>query len=96
MPYLGVGRLFLAIFTFVFAVYLFTGLLGAPLKSISALLPPPTVSSQPIGSAQVQPGVQVADALCGPAKYADKLHLPQGLQGYFEYEQGYSLCQRTE
>jgi thioredoxin-related protein len=26
--------------------------------------------------------------LCGPAKYADKLHLPLGLTGYFDYEQG--------
>ena len=26
--------------------------------------------------------------LCGSAKYADKLHLPHGLPGYFDYEQG--------
>jgi hypothetical protein len=38
--YLGIGRLFLSIITFTFVVYLFTGLLGSPLSSISALLPP--------------------------------------------------------
>jgi thiol:disulfide interchange protein DsbD len=26
--------------------------------------------------------------LCGTAKYADKLHLPKGLPGYFDFEQG--------
>jgi hypothetical protein len=40
VPYVGVGRLFLSVAVFTFVVYLFTGLLGAPLKSISALLPP--------------------------------------------------------
>lgn len=25
---------------------------------------------------------------CEPPKYADKLHLPHGLEGYFDYEQG--------
>ena len=86
-PYLGVGRLFLAIATFTFVVYLFTGLLGSPLKSISALLPPPTVTAAPL-SGQVATGVMAPQQLCGPAKYGDKLHLPHGLNGYFDYENG--------
>jgi thiol:disulfide interchange protein DsbD len=32
--------------------------------------------------------VDQAKPLCGTAKYADKLHLPYGLTGYFDYEQG--------
>ncbi|WP_372936479.1 protein-disulfide reductase DsbD family protein [Mariniphaga sediminis] len=86
LPYIGVGRLLLSAATFTFVIYLFTGLFGAPLKSISALLPP-----QSAGQSYFQAGTAgptVPDQLCGPAKYADKLHLPHGLNGYFDYEQG--------
>lgn len=40
MPYLGVGRLALAIITFSFVVYLIPGMWGAPLKGLSGYLPP--------------------------------------------------------
>jgi thiol:disulfide interchange protein DsbD len=87
LPYVGVGRLFLAIITFTFVVYLFTGLLGNPLASVSSLIPPQSVRtgfySNTAGASQ-NPTVE----LCGPAKYADKLHLPHGLPGYFDFEQG--------
>jgi thiol:disulfide interchange protein DsbD len=88
LPYVSVGRLFLAIVTFTFVVYLFTGLFGAPLKSISALIPPPSVNAVAFNNAQVQHSAVSSSAECGPAKYADKLHLPHGLPGYFDYEQG--------
>ncbi len=87
MPHLGVGRMFLSLITFTFVIYLFTGLLGAPLNGISALIPPASenrMHTQIIHSS----GSLQATELCGPAKYADKLHLPHGLPGYFDYEQG--------
>ncbi len=88
VPAVSVGRLMLAIISFVFVIYLYTGLHGAPLSSISSLLPPAQVK----GSAAVSHTTATASgsgiALCGPAKYADKLHLPHGLQGYFDYKQG--------
>ena len=87
LPYVGVGRLFLSVVTFTFVLYLFTGLFGAPLTSISALIPPPgnntyftTNSSSVIENPESE--------LCGPAMYSDKLHLPHGLHGYFDFEQG--------
>ena len=88
LPYVGVGRFFLSVATFVFVLYLFTGLFGAPLQSISSLLPPPSV--RPVMMSGVSGGVQVGStqAECGPAKYGDKLHLPNGLAGYFDFEQG--------
>ncbi len=89
LPFIGVGRFFLSIVTFVFVMYLFTGLLGAPLKSISALIPPARSSHSYVsfnsgGSVTNSP----ATKLCGQVKYADKLHLPHGLPGYFDFEQG--------
>jgi thiol:disulfide interchange protein len=89
LPYVGVGRLFLAIITFSFVVYLFTGLLGNPLASVSSLIPPPSVHTYLSSNNSTTSVSQIpAQQLCGPAKYADKLHLPHGLQGYFDYEQG--------
>ena len=40
LPYLSVPRTFLAIIVFAWVVYLIPGMWGAPLKSISAFLPP--------------------------------------------------------
>jgi len=88
LPYLGVGRLFLAMITFSFVMYLFTGLLGASLSTVSSLIPPKSEHAIFSMNSSVGTSNHDAEQLCGPAKYADKLHLPSGLQGYFDYEQG--------
>lgn len=87
LPFIGVGRLFLSIVTFTFVMYLFTGLFGAPLASVSALIPPPSTHSLTSNTGNNVSNIPAYE-LCGPAKYADKLHLPNGLPGYFDYEQG--------
>lgn len=87
VPFVSVGRLMLSIVTFTFVIYLYTGLHGAPLSTISSLLPPPSAKNISIVN-QMGTTTTSSIALCGPAKYADKLHLPHGLQGYFDYEQG--------
>lgn len=88
IQYVGVGRLFLSIVTFTFVVYLFTGLLGNPLASVSSLIPPQTAHTNfSSGNSGNQLSVNTQE-LCGPAKYSDKLHLPNGLPGYFDFEQG--------
>jgi len=88
LHYLGVGRLFLSIITFTFVVYLFTGLLGNPLTSVSSLIPPQSVQSNYLLNKAGSQSTITVQELCGPAKYADKLHLPNGLPGYFDFEQG--------
>ncbi len=88
VPAVSVGRLMLAIISFVFVIYLYTGLHGKPLSSISALLPPAPVASITGVSHTSVTSSGTSIALCGPAKYADKLHLPHGLKGYFDYKQG--------
>jgi thiol:disulfide interchange protein len=96
LTHVGVGRLFLSVITFSFVVYLFTGLLGAPLSSISALLPPQSSGQNYFYSQSSVPTGEAQQELCGPAKYADKLHLPHGLSGYFDYEQGMACAQEQE
>ncbi len=85
----GVGRLALVIAVFSFVVYLIPGMWGAPLRGISGYLPP--ISTQDF-SGNAHGGFSYAEG--GEAgsgervKYADILHLPHGLPGYFDLEQG--------
>jgi thiol:disulfide interchange protein DsbD len=88
LPYISVGRFFLSAATFTFVVYLFTGLMGNPLAGISSLIPPASERSYSIQASGTTAMTSSLEQLCGPAKYADKLHLPHGLSGYFDYEQG--------
>ena len=70
VPYLSVGRLFSAILTFSFVLYLFTGLLGSPLRSIASLLPPATETHLSF-TGQTPHTFTTQTELCGPAKYAE-------------------------
>lgn len=91
VTHLGVGRLTLVIAVFAFVVYLIPGMWGAPLKALSGYLPP--LSTQDF---VLTPGsnVQVTGASSTTTlndtetrKYSDFLHLPHGLDGFFELEQ---------
>ncbi|MEN6456473.1 MAG: cytochrome c biogenesis protein CcdA [Prolixibacteraceae bacterium] len=94
-----VPRLMLSIITFAFVVYLIPGMFGAPLTAISGYLPPQTTLDFDLHKIVrdevklVSSGSPVAlptgnGALCEDPKYSEFLHLPHGLDGYFDYEQG--------
>jgi len=95
LSHLGVGRFLLAVVSLVFSLYLFTGLLGKPLTAISSLIPPPSAIHTVAWNNPVHEPVNENAALCGPAEYADKLHLPHGLSGYFEFNEALS-CAREQ
>lgn len=98
VEHIGFFRMLLAIATFAFVVYLVPGMFGAPLKSLSGLIPPKTGHSfdieQLIGQ-QRSSVVQDKSTICEEPKYADVLHLPHGLQGYFDYDQALA-CAREQ
>jgi thiol:disulfide interchange protein len=85
LPYVSVPRLFLATASFVFAIYLIPGLWGAPLKAVSALVPP--LSTQDFIVGQGNSSVAVNNELNKGRKYADFLHIPHNLDGFFDYEE---------
>ena len=102
LPFISVPRLTLAIITFSFVVYMIPGMFGAPLKFLSGYLPPMSshdfdlnhiireeVKSASFGDASHQ----AASQLCDKPKHAEILHLPHGLEGYFDYEQALA-CSR--
>ena len=84
-------RLLLIIFTFTFVIYLIPGLFGAPLKGISGWLPPMETQDFDINAIvrdNQGSGQSVHQGnMTEPAKYSDRLKLPHGLQGYFDYDQ---------
>ncbi len=87
-----VPRLILSIAVFSFVVYLIPGLWGAPLKMLAGYLPPPSTHDfDLVAMTRAQKG----EAVCDEPKYADFLHLPHGLQGYFDYQQALA-CARQQ
>jgi thiol:disulfide interchange protein len=102
LPRVTVPRLALAIASFSFVLYMLPGLFGANLSSISALIPPKssqqfdlTRSASPVGATGSAMMIAGEDELCGTPRYADVLHLPHGLTGYFDYEEGMA-CAREK
>ena len=90
-PYLGVGRLALAIVTFSFVVYLIPGMWGAPLKGLSGYLPPLHTQDFVIGKeAPTASGGETRMLLTVEGqkpKHSDFLHLPHGLEGFFDLKE---------
>jgi thiol:disulfide interchange protein DsbD len=102
IPHVTVPRLAFAIASFTFVLYMLPGLFGANLSSISALIPPKssqqfdlTWSTGPAGTTGDALMSSEEDALCGVPSYADFLHLPHGLKGYFDYAEGMA-CAREK
>ncbi|MCD8275114.1 MAG: thioredoxin family protein [Alistipes sp.] len=100
MPYLGVGRLALAIITFSFVVYLIPGMWGAPLKGLSGYLPPLHTQDFVIG----QGGPAAASGESGmlltadgkKPKHSDFLHLPHGLEGFFDLQEAEAYAAKVD
>jgi thiol:disulfide interchange protein DsbD len=84
---IGVGRLFLAILTFTFGVYLLPGMVGAPLKALSGFLPPQSSNEFDLTTLIVNNTATTSTTPQKTVKYGDKFKLPHGLQGYFDYQE---------
>ena len=95
----SVPRLLLAIVNFSFVVYLIPGLFGAPLKILAGYLPPMHTHDfdVPLIVAQQTSGgltlAQIDNSDCEEPQYADLLHFPHGIQGYFDYEQALACAE---
>ncbi|MGC9331212.1 MAG: protein-disulfide reductase DsbD family protein [Bacteroidales bacterium] len=89
IKHIGFFRLLLAIASLSFAVYLVPGLFGAQLTSISSLLPPPSAQKFELNNtgSSMPAESTVEDILCDDPLYNDFLEYPNGIHGYFDYEQ---------
>ena len=92
-------RFILAIFVFTFVVYMIPGMFGAPLKAISGWLPPIETQDFDVNK------IVREESGSGPAtatfsmdeapKYGDRLHLPHGIKGYFDYDQALAVAKKA-
>lgn len=97
MEKVGVFRLLMAIITFTLVMYLVPGMFGAPLKALAGYLPPMSTHDYDVPSiirANSGGGAAAKNKLCDQPKYADFLHFPHGIQGYFNYDQALACAKQ--
>jgi thiol:disulfide interchange protein len=101
VDHIAVPRLFFVIVAFTFALYLLPGIFGAPLKAVSGYLPSESSwdlnevireSTQNISA--VSTGSNDKSGLCDEPRYADRYHLPYGLTGYYDFNQGLACAKK--
>ncbi|ANE53202.1 protein-disulfide reductase DsbD family protein [Flavisolibacter tropicus] len=108
LPYVSVTRLLLAITAISFSVYMIPGLWGAPLKGISAFVPPMGTQDFIASPAASKPGagsstVSNQDELPHPNKYYDKMHIYEpetvtkyGMVTYFDYQEALEVSRKLK
>ena len=90
-PFVTLPRLFLSIVVLAFTLYLVPGLWGAPLKAVSAFLPPQDTQDFDLYTPTLLGGSgtpAAAATSAAPRKYANLFHAPLGLPAFFDYDEG--------
>ena len=99
LPHVSVPRLLLSVASFTFVIYLFLGLFGYELKTISPLLPPKSPNGLDLTQRAVYSGAPMSAAdsheECTPVKYADMFHMPFGLKGFYSLEEGLACAKAS-
>jgi len=97
LPYVSVPRAFIAIIVFAFVIYMVPGLWGAPLKSISAFLPPLSTQdfdlSAGIGTAAAPTNITSIKT----KKYEDlfkRLPKVKGIDDWYDYDQAIEVSKQ--
>jgi thiol:disulfide interchange protein DsbD len=93
IKYLSVPRLGLVITTFTFVAYMIPGLWGAPLKGLAGYLPP--LSSQDFNS-NIKGGAHGEGNITTTPSYANELHIPHGLVGYYDYDEALAAAKELK
>lgn len=106
ITHVSVKRLFLSVITFSFVIYLIPGMWGAPLKALSGYLPPMstldfnlsagTAGGTTTGSSGAGAYLDRSKIEGGAPKYSDFLHMPFGLEGFYDLEQGMAYAKSVK
>ncbi len=97
LEHLSPQRLFIAIITLAFTLYMVPGLWGAPLKAVAAFLPPQQTQDFDLYSQTL-----IAPKIAGTAsqqlsvrKYGDLFHAPYDLDVFFDYDEGLAYARKV-
>jgi len=90
IKHVSIMRLFFAIASFTFALYLLPGMWGAPLKALSGWIPPEYTQDFNLSNIQANTSStsNVHTAALPPKKFVDKIAAPFGLHAYFDLDEG--------
>lgn len=88
-----------SIFVFAFVIYMIPGMVGAPLNAISGWLPPVETHDfdlhKVIREETKFATLELQNEELEAPHYADKLELPHGIKGYFDYNQALRVAQKV-
>lgn len=94
VPYVSIPRLFIAIFSFAFAMYLVPGLWGAPVNILSGIAPPLNTQDFILGGNVGAPSAASSD-FPAAVKYNDVLHPPRGFNAFFDLDEGLAYAKKV-
>src|SRR5690606_3317040 len=103
--YVSIFRLFLAIASFSFAVYLLPGMWGAPLKGMSAFVPPMGTQDFVLSNGGSGSGAHHSSNLGGvrPVKYVNEMKpfepqavINMGLETFYDYEEALAASKQLK
>lgn len=93
LPYLSVPRLFMAIATFSFVMYLVPGMWGAPLKALSGYLPPQETIDFDLSKGKAVSSEPKSDL--GDVRFKELFHLPHEIDGFFDLKQALAYSKKV-
>jgi thiol:disulfide interchange protein len=96
--FLSIPRLMISIVVLSFTIYMIPGLWGAPLKSISAFLPPQGTQDFDLYTPTLTGGGGSSAAVThdeGKHKYSDIFHAPLNLNVFFDYDEGLAYAKKV-
>ncbi len=106
LPYLSVTRLLFAITSLAFVVYMVPGLWGAPLKGISAFVPPMGTQDFIATAPKSFPASQASSEngeMPHPVKYYDRMRMYEpgvvttyGMVTYFDYDEALAIARKLK
>jgi len=93
MPFLSVPRLFMAIATFSFVLYLLPGMWGAPLKALSGYLPPQETLDFDLSKGKAVSAEPKTEL--GNVRFKELFKLPHEIDGFFDYKQALAYSNKV-
>lgn len=95
MDKLGLPRMVLSMVVLSFTLYMVPGLWGAPLKSISAFLPPQSTQDFDLYTSSFGRTQASTNNNGKASKYSDIFHAPLNLNVFFDYEEGMEYAKKA-
>ncbi|WEK21535.1 MAG: cytochrome c biogenesis protein CcdA [Candidatus Pedobacter colombiensis] len=95
VPYVSVPRLFFAILSFSFAMYMVPGLWGAPVSILSGLAPPTNTQDFILSGNGSSASSVVSADFPAKVKYSESLKAPVGFHPFFDLDEGLEYAKKV-